>query len=138
MRLIILSQAFYAKYPKSSYPEILDKDSRPYFYVTLKVEGHFFAVPLRHHIAHPYCFMTAENAGFDFTKAVVVDDSANISSKAAWIDSSEWKVIKKNENKIFFEFRKYVRQYKRAAANPNNPRSQRIIRYSSLQYFDLT
>ena len=89
MRIIILSQTFYALYPRTAFPEILDNDNRPYFYLTVKIENHSFAIPLRHHIAHPYAFMTIGDAGLDFTKAVIIDDPSDISSTTAWIDTNE-------------------------------------------------
>lgn len=135
MKLIILSSSFYDRYKDCE--EILKKESRPYYCVSVKVDGHLFAIPLRHHIRHAYAFFTIENAGLDFTKAVLVDEPSFITDEKPIIDSAEWNIIRGGEDTIFKNFRRYLRQYKRAMANPNNPRSIRIMQYSALQYFDL-
>lgn len=135
MKLIILSENFYAKYKNCK--EVLKKENRPYYCITIKVEGHTFAIPLRHHIRHAYAFFTIADAGLDFTKAVIVDDSSFISDDQPTIDSKEWNTIRSNEDTIFKGFSRYIRQYKRALLKKDNPRSVRLIQYSSLQYFDL-
>lgn len=116
----------------------MQKDTRPYACFTILVDGIQFAIPIRHHIHHPYAFITIGDGGLDYTKAVVIEDPSYISSTPAIIDTAEWNIIKANSNTIFYEFRKYFRQYLRALKHPNNPRSQKIIRYSTLQNFTFT
>jgi protein AbiQ len=45
----------------------------------LEIDGLTYAVPLRSHITHPYCFIAdntnGQNSGLDFSKAVVIIDS---------------------------------------------------------------
>lgn len=135
MKLVILSDAFYLKYGNCK--EVLDKADRPYCCVTMKIEGHLFAIPLRHHIHHAYAFHTINDAGLDYTKAVPVDDPSFVSDDKPQIDSKEWGIIRSNEDSIYKGFSRYIRQYKRAIANISNPRSIRLIKYSSLQYFNL-
>ena len=135
MNLIILSEDFYSKY--GSKIEVLDKKNRPYICLTIQIEDKTFAIPLRHNINHPFCFYTIKPAGLDYTKAVVIENKSYISPDRPWIDSKEWKLIKKNENKIYYEFRKYFRQYKRALVHPDNPRSKVFLKYSALQYFEI-
>ena len=137
MKLIYLSNKFRSDYPRSKFPELMDKDTRPYCCVAMKVEGKTYAIPLRHHIKHPFAFYTTSEAGLDYTKAVVIDDPDYIAPTQPIIDSSEWSIIRTNENTIFFEFRKYIKNYKRAAAHPDNPRSEIFLRYSTLKYFDI-
>ncbi|MBR0380862.1 MAG: hypothetical protein IJH71_00280 [Eubacterium sp.] len=134
MKLIILSEKFYKIY--GSKKEILKKENRPYICLSVQIDQKTFAIPIRHNIGHPFCFSTLKPAGLDYTKAVVIEDQSYISPDKPWIDSKEWNIIKKNENKIFYQFRKYVRQYKRALKHPDNPRSKALLKYSSLQYFD--
>lgn len=136
MKMILLSTDFYNKYGNK--PEIMQKDTRPYACFTILVDGIQFAIPIRHHIHHPYAFITIGDGGLDYTKAVVIEDLSYISSTPAIIDTAEWNIIKANSNTIFYEFRKYFRQYLRALKHPNNPRSQKIIRYSTLQNFTFT
>ena len=135
MKLVILSSSFYDKYKDKH--EILHKDSRPYVCLTLRVEDQTFAIPLRHHINHPFAFRTVGEAGLDYTKTVLIESEAYISADTPRIDTVEWNIIKRNEEKILYEFRKYLRKYKRAQAHPDNPRSDYIVKYSSLQYFEL-
>lgn len=135
MKLIYLSSAFYSKY--SNCKEILQKPNRPYACMAVQIEKHLFAIPMRHHITHSFCFNTTYDYGLDFTKAVIIDDSSYIGSGIPWINTTEWNAIKTNEQKIIYEFSKYIRKYKRALKAPSNPRNASILRYSALQYFTL-
>lgn len=137
MRLIILSKSFYNRYPITKYPEIMDKENRPYYCIEVKVEGRTYAIPIRHHINHPLAFFTVGDAGLDYTKAVVISGPDDISIDKPRISTEEWNIIKSGEDTIFHEFRKYLRQYRRAMKYPDNPRSSIFIRYSALQYFDI-
>ncbi len=134
MQLRILSESFYNTYADCK--EILKKENRPYACLTIELDGLLFAIPLRHHIRHPYAFHSIGDAGLDFTKAVVISDSSYLSSDRPTIDSKEFAVMKHEENKIRYEFSKYVRQYKRAMKHRDNPRSANILKFSALQYFE--
>lgn len=134
MKMILLSEKFYEKY--GNCPEIMKKESRPYACFTVRIDDILFAIPIRHHIRHPYAFMTIEDRGLDYTKAIIIEDQTYISPNPAIIDTAEWNIIKKNENEIFYGFRKYYRQYCRALKHPDNPRSEKILKYSTLQYFE--
>jgi protein AbiQ len=50
-----LSATFYAQF--GQYEEILTKEERPYYVLILEIDGLTYAIPLRSHITHPYCFM---------------------------------------------------------------------------------
>ena len=134
MRLILLSDEFYAQY--GAFPEILKKKDRPYYCVSVIIDGHRFAIPLRHHIRHAYCFTTVGEAGLDYTKAILIDDPSYIASDQPWINSKEWQLIQSGENKIISGFRRFLHQYKRALAHKDNPRSNLILKYCSLKYFN--
>lgn len=135
MKLITLSASFYERYGNCT--EILQKKDRPYYCLTVEVDEQLFAIPLRHHIHHHYAFFTIDEAGLDYTKAVVIENPGEINPTPPWINTEEWRIIRKSENEIFYGFRKYVRQYKRALRTPDNPRSQRLLKYSALQYFSI-
>lgn len=135
MRLILLSERFYNEYGNCR--EILKKENRPYASFAVEIEGHVFAIPLRHHIHHKYAFFTIGECGLDFTKSVIIDNKDYVANDTPWIDSNEWRILQRNEDKIIYSFRKYIRQFKRAQKHPDNPRSKAITRYSSLNYFDL-
>jgi protein AbiQ len=56
-----LSAAFYTQF--SQCEEILTKEDRPYYVLLLELDGLVYAIPLRSHITHPYCFI-ADNSSF--------------------------------------------------------------------------
>lgn len=134
MRLIRLSQKFYDEY--SECEEILRKPSRPYVCVTLSVDGVLFAVPFRHHITHQYSFITYDEYGLDYSKAVVVPDSSYISKDRPQIEQKEYNIIKKNEEKIKTELSKYIKLYKKARIFNTSIHYRNILKCTSLKYFD--
>jgi len=73
-----LSAAFYAQFGHCE--EILTKEERPYYVLLLKLDNLTYAIPLRSHITHPYCFIadnsTGQNSGLDYSKAVIITNPA--------------------------------------------------------------
>lgn len=134
MKLRILSESFYNTYADCK--ELLKKANRPYACLTIELGGLLFAIPFRHHIRHPYAFHTIGDAGLDYSKAVIISNPSYLSSDSPTIESKEFAIIKREENKIRYEFSKYVRQYKRAMKHRDNPRSANILKFSALQYFE--
>lgn len=134
MELKILSEKFYNTYSHCN--EILKKQNRPYACLTIELDGLLFAVPFRHHIRHQYAFHTIGEAGLDYTKAVIITDILFLSADKPSIESKEFAIIKRDEQKIRYGFMKYVNQYKRAMKHRDNPRSEKILKYSTLKYFE--
>lgn len=134
MKLKILSREFYDTY--AGCKEILKKTNRPYACLTIELDGILFAIPFRHHIRHKYAFHTLGEAGLDYTKAVVITDTRFLSDDCPSIESKEFAIIKREENKIRYKFKQYVNQYRRAMNHRDNPRSADLLKYSSLQYFE--
>lgn len=134
MKLRILSKEFYNTY--STCNEILKKENRPYACLTIEVDGVLFAIPFRHHISHNFAFFTIGEAGLDYTKAVVISNPSFLSTESPTIESKEFSIIKKSEQKIIYGFKKYINQYRRAMKHRDNPRSANILKYSALQYFE--
>lgn len=134
MQLKILSEKFYNTYINCD--EILKKKDRPYACMTIELDGLLFAVPFRHHIRHPHSFHTIGEAGLDYSKSVIITDALLLSDDTPTIESKEFAIIKKNEQKIRYGLAKYVRQYKRAMKHRDNPRSENILKYSTLKYFE--
>lgn len=134
MNIKVLTIEFYTQYKDCN--EILHKENRPYFFLTLEIDGLMYAIPFRHHISHSYAFRTIENAGIDFSKAVVVIDESYISDINVNIDSAEYKILKRNENKIKVSFNRYIKQFKKALKNKHIPRNRNFIKFSALQYFE--
>lgn len=135
MRIIKLSQSFYGKYRNCT--EMLHKPDRPYVFISVEIDGIKYAIPMRHHIKHKYAFFTYGEAGLDYTKAVVIEDSTDIGANNVVIDSGEWNLIKKSKHQIIREFKRYLKIYKKARNNPNVEGLQNIRQYSALQYFDV-
>lgn len=135
MRIIKLSADFYNRY--GSKPEILQKTDRPYSCLAMSVDGITYAIPLRHHIKHPYCFHTIGVAGIDFTKAIPLLENNFASDEDVRIDSKEWSILKRHEQDIYNSFKKYLFRYRKAKRHPDQPQNQNILKYSSLQYFDV-
>ena len=134
VKLALLADKFYAEY--SGCREILQKRNRPYACLTIEVDGVLFAIPFRHHIGHRYAFITYDDCGLYYTKAVVVKDKSYLDGAKPTIERKEWDIIRKNESKILYEFKGFVNQYRRAMQHRDNPRSKNLLKYSALQYFE--
>jgi protein AbiQ len=136
-----LTPAFYARY--KACPEILTKEDRPYYVLLLTIDSLTYAIPLRSHIHHSYCFAAREEAGeksgLDFSKAVVIDDdTAYVDQSPVTIRQEEFDVLKTQEYQIKVQFSAYVAEYKkqtlRRQKNPGLP-VKGLCKYSALQYF---
>jgi protein AbiQ len=136
-----LSAVFYANFGKCE--EILNKEERPYYVLLLELDGLTYAIPLRSHITHPYCFIAdnsvGQKSGLDYSKAVVITDTARyIDPTPITIRQHEYNVYKQREYLIKKQFSSYVASYKkeirRHMKNPKLPVSA-LCRYASLKYF---
>jgi protein AbiQ len=136
-----LSAAFYAEF--GQYEEILTKEDRPYYVLLLELDGLTYAIPLRSHITHPYCFIadnsTGQNNGLDYSKAVIITDLTQyIDPAPVTIRQHEYNVLKQREYHIKKQFSSYVAAYKkevrRRVKNPTLPATS-LCRYASLKYF---
>ena len=138
-RFIFLSSQFYQDYPHTSFPEIETKDTRPYIQVCVRIDGIQFALPLCSNINHPHAFWTdKENrCGIDYTKAVVIKKEIYIDeNRTPRLREAEFKALLGRDYEIKTGFKGYIRLYKKAKANDRIPRNQRIVAYSTLQYFE--
>ena len=134
IRLITLSEEFYNKY--CNCVEVLQKQTRPYVCLEMKIRGTTFAIPFRHHIRHKHAFITYGECGLDYTKAVVIADSRYIENTSPQIEQNEFNAIKGKESKIHKGMNDYIKLYKKALQYKDSPHYSNIIRYSSLQYFE--
>ena len=135
MKLAYLSNTFYMKYQNC--PEMLHKHERPYVCITVDIDGHLYAIPIRHNITHKYAFITIGKRGLDYTKAVLIEDESYLSGDTPIIDTIEWRKIQISKNAIYVGFSSYLREYKHALSHKENLRNDNILKYSALQYFDL-
>ena len=134
MELIRLSAQFYTQYANCK--EILTKPSRPYVCITVTINGRLFAIPIRHHIKHKYCFRTGVESGLDYTKAVVITNPNFIIRGNVRIDQAEYNMIKGQDKKIEKGMTDYIKIYKKAMQYPNNQHYTSIRACSALQYFE--
>lgn len=138
-RFVFLTEDFYKDYPHTSYPEIEQKDKRPYIQVLALIDGVQYAIPLRSNINHPHVLWTDKknHCGVDFSKAVVITDKKYIDdSSKPYIRPNEFKELRGKDYKIEQKLRKYIKQYKEAKLNPSEKKNHTLIEKSTLQYFE--
>lgn len=146
-QVVQLSQDFYAAYPSISYPEILEKDDRPYNCLLVETHYDFYiCLPYRTHINHKYSFRfrtsvrsRSNRSGIDYTKMIIVRDQSYISNIPSTVDQDEYRETMQNINVIVNDAVKYLDDYI-AHMNGTSSLSQQEFdrRYarSSLMYFD--
>jgi protein AbiQ len=136
-----LSTDFYKQF--GLYEEILTNENRPYYVLLLELDGITYAIPLRSHITHRYCFIAddsgGEKKGLDYSKAVVISDSSiYVDPTPVTIRQHEYNVYKKEEYNIKSKFSTYVKSYnkevRRRMENPLLPVSA-LCRFSALKHF---
>ena len=140
MKFHRLSTDFYEQFGLCE--EILTKEDRPYYVLLLDLDSLTYAIPLRSHITHYYCFIADKsdglNSGLDYSKAVVITSSKQIDPEPITIRHNEYAIYKKQEFLIKKQFSSYVARYKkevlRRIKKPELPVSA-LCRYSSLKYF---
>ena len=138
-RFVFLSKKFYNTYPTSQYPEIEQKENRPYIQVCVEIDGVQYAIPLRSDIHHPHVFWTdkANNCGVDFSKAVVIKEADYIDSlKEPHLRQNEFDALRGKDYKIKTKMAKYIADYKKAKQDLSKPINQTLVKYSTLQYFE--
>lgn len=137
MKYVFLSQAFYDEYKDCG--EIEQKPNRPYVCILTQIDGLTFAVPLRSKITHKNALLTdkEEKHGVDFSKAVILTDPEKYidTSISPHIRQDEFNYLRGKEFIIETRMRKYIKEYKKAITNLDVERNQRMIGYSTLQYF---
>lgn len=66
----------------------------------------------------------------------ILKNDTYISTDHPTIESAEFAIIKKEEQKIYYQFQRFLHQYRKAMKRPDVPRNAKLIQYSALQYFD--
>lgn len=135
MKLIFLSDSFYAAHKGDK--EILEKPERPYACLTVRIDGHMFAIPFRHHIPHKHAFLIDGESGLDYTKAVLILKQGDISDRTPWINSKSFQAIKGKEDAIYRGMLKFLMLYKKARKYRTSPHYRYILSCTSLSHFDL-
>lgn len=138
-RFIFLSDEFYNAYPAADYPEMEQKNSRPYIQVCVEIDGVQYAIPLRSDIHHPYVLWTDKknNCGLDFSKAVVINKDSYIDANLEpHLRQKEFDALRGKDYKIRTKMEKYIEKYKKAKQDLSKPINQILVKYSTLQYFE--
>ena len=138
-RFVFLSNKFYSTYPASQYPEMEQKQNRPYIQVYVEIDGVQYAIPLRSDIHHPHVFWTdkANHCGVDFSKAVVITDDSYIDLQTEpHLRQNEFDALRGKDFKIKTKMEKYIADYKKAKLDLSKPVNQNLVKYSTLQYFE--
>ena len=135
MKLIFLSDSFYSAHKGDK--EILEKPERPYVCLTVRIDGHLFAIPFRHHIPHKHAFMVDGESGLDYTKAVLILKNDDISDEKPWINSKSFQAVKGKDDAIYRGMKKFLNLYRKARQYRTNPHYRYILSCTSLLYFDL-
>ena len=138
-RFVFLSKKFYNTYPTSQYPEMEQKQNRPYIQVYVEIDGVQYAILLRSDIYHPHVFWTDKenHCGVDFSKAVVVTDESYIDfSTEPHLRQNEFNALRGKDFKIKSKMENYIADYKKAMKDLSNPINQTLVKYSTLQYFE--
>ena len=138
-RFIFLSEDFYKAYPSEMYPEMEQKHNRPYIQVYVEINGIQYAIPLRSDIHHPHVLWTDKknHCGVDFSKAVVITDEKYIDwLTEPHIRENEFDALRGKDYKIKIKLEKYIEEYKKAKQDMTKTINQRLVKYSTLQYFE--
>ena len=141
-----LTPQFYAAYPSDQYPELLQKNNRPYNCLLVKTNvDYFICIPFRSSMKHNCGFhfsnthrATRSRSGLDFKKIVLVKNAAFIDDDIAVIDRDEFLEARANLKKIAENAATYVNRYvqhitKARVLHPHE--YERKYRYSTLPYF---
>ena len=138
-RFIFLSDDFYQAYPSAQYPEMEQKKTRPYIQVIVEINEVKFAIPLRSDIHHPHVFWTDKenHCGVDYSKAVVISDDIFVDrEREPHLRQNEFDALRGKDFKIKQKMEKYIKRYKQAKENPQDPINGTLLKYSTLQYFE--
>lgn len=141
-----LSTKFMADYPISQYPELMHKQGRPYSCLLIDTHSDYFiCVPYRSAIRHKNAYMFTgtqrsknTQSGLDYTKIVIVRNSAYLDSAKAVVDQDEYKETIIHIKEIVNEVLDYVDTYIRhisGIARIHKREYERKYRFSTLPYF---
>ena len=140
-KLNYLSKEFYIKYNSIDYPEIENKESRPYMVMLIKIDNNTFAVPFRTNVKHSNCYKfktstrpTDTVTGLDYTKAVIVNDDTYIGPTAR-INDKEYVELDRNFHLIAKAFTAYVKGYIKYASCKKVTYNAQKYKYTTLRYF---
>ena len=137
-----LSKDFYNEYPQEEFKEMIQKESRPFLVLLIKIKDLTFAVPFRSNVRHDYCYKfknstryTETSTALDFSKAIIIKDEKYLEN-AASIDKKEYIELNSKFYFIFHKFEKFVYKYIQVITKlPKNSYEYKRMSFCTLQYF---
>ncbi|MGL5676990.1 MAG: type III toxin-antitoxin system TenpIN family toxin [Cellulosilyticaceae bacterium] len=145
-QVLRLTNDFYSAYPKTQYPEILEKKERAYNCIVFEINSdHFVCIPYRTEIRHQYRYAFKKSArsrqhksGLDYTKMIIVRNSAYIDTNQAIVDNDEYietiTNIETIKAQVFLFLNDYIKHIQgEALLHPVE--YKRRYQYSPLKYF---
>ena len=136
-----LSADFFKDYCSSDFPEIENKNSRPYLVLMIKIDDNIFAIPFRTNIRHKYSYQFKNSSrpsdsitGLDYTKAIIIDDDKYIGEDTN-IDNKEYIELNKKFYFILNQFKNYVNGYYDYVDGKLSDFSAKKYKYTTLKYF---
>ena len=139
MKYTFLSEKFYEDYPHEKYDQMETKENRPYAHVHIEAYDRLFCIPLRSNIDHPHAYFTnkKEKCGVDYSKAVVIIKPEYIDNTTkVYLRQKEHNKLNGKDYKIKMQFMEYIKLYKQAKIDETIPHRDKILKFSTLQYFE--
>lgn len=142
-----LSNKFYANYPATQYPELMQKNNRPYTCLLIETKNEYFiCIPFRSNITHKDAFLfkntqrsKLSQSGLDHRKVAIIKDTEYIDLLTpAIIDQDEYVATIANIEKIVSEVNEYIDKYVNHIKRISILHTREFTRhykYSTLRYF---
>lgn len=141
-----LTDRFYKDYPKDQYPELMEKEGRPYNCLLIETADYVMAIPYRTELnpnnKNCYRFKSSarsvdNSSGLDYQKIVIITDTDYLEATGYSIDNDEYLETVKNIKRIVDEAVTYVKKYvQHYTVKPMNKYDfSRAYRFTTLQYF---
>lgn len=137
--LRFLSKYFYDEYPQDVFKEMIQKESRPFLVLLIKIKDLTFAIPFRSNVRHDYCYKfknstrdTETSTALDFSKAIVINDEKYLETFAS-IDKKEYVELNSKFYFIFHKFENFVYKYIKVITKfPKNTYEYKRMSFCSL------
>ena len=147
-QILKLTDHFYNAYPRSCYPEILQKGKRAYNCIVFEMSSEYFlCIPYRTEITHRYAYhfrnssrSIQHKSGLDYAKMVIVKNMKYLDSTQAIVDTDEYIETVTNMDKIKDEVLDFLEVYVKHVKGDvvlHASEYRRRYQYSPLQYFHL-
>ncbi len=145
VEILRLSEEFYRAYPKAQFPELLEKEARPYACLVIEVRDYTICIPYRTNIQHTQAYRfklskraVSHHSGLDYTKMVLIREPRYVERTPAVIDPDEYKETMIRLEQIVSSATAYLDTYicHVNREKPLHPREYaRQYAFSTLPYF---